>query len=95
MVHLLHSLFTLPLGLYNDKLPIIRALKWEIPDTGFPKIVILSKLDFATDDSFLGGAADKFESHATGLTSTDLRHLDTNMYQVATEDNKGARTIKS
>ena len=58
-------------------------------------MVILPKIAFATNASFLGGAAEDFESHVTGLNSTDLRHLDTNAYQVAAKEDDGARIIES
>ena len=93
MVQFLHYLFTLLLGPYNDKPLIICALEGEFPDTGLPRMVILPKLTFATNTSFLGGAADDFESQVTGLSSTDLRHLDTNAYQVVVEGDNGAQTI--
>ena len=94
-VQLLHSLFTLPLGLYNDKPLIICALVGDFLDTGLPRMFILPKLAFAANASFLVGTADDFESHVTGLNSTDLGHLDTNAYQVEAEGDNGARTIES
>ena len=74
---------------------IICALEGEFPDTRLPRMVILPKLAFATNGSFLGGTADDFESHVTGLSSTDLCHLDTNVYKVGAERDDGARTIES
>ena len=80
------------MGPYDDKSPIICVFEGEFPDTGLPRMVILPKISFATN---LGGAADDFESYVTGISSTDLCHLDTNAYQVAVEGDDGAWTIES
>ena len=52
-------------------------------------------MTFASNDSFLGCAEEEFEDHVTTLSSTLLRNLDTNAYQVAFSSDEGARTIES
>ena len=94
-VQLLHSLFTLPLGPYDDSIPRLCALEREVPDTRHPNIVLLTPMAFATNDTFLERSEEEFESHMTGVSSTLLRHLDSNAHQVASASDNGARTIDS
>ena len=93
-VQLLHSLFTLSLGPYDDTPPRLCALVGDDVDS-VPHVVSLSPMAFASNDSFLGSAEDDFEAHVTGLTSTLHRHLDSNAHQVASEGDDGARSIAS
>ena len=94
-VQLLHSLFILPLGPYDDSTPRLCALERDVPDTRHPNIVLLTPMAFAINDTFLGSSEEEFESHMTGLSSTLLRHLDSNAHQVASASDDGARTIDS
>ena len=92
-VQLLHSLFTLPFGPYDDSPPRLCALVGTNPSD--PEVVRLTPMAFAVNDPFLGSAEEDFEAHVTGLTSTLKRHLDSNALQIASEEDDGARMITS
>ena len=67
-VQLIHSLFTLPSGPYDDGPPRLCAIVGA--EFGKAHVVGLSPMTFAANDSFLGSAEEDFEAHVTGLTST-------------------------
>ena len=93
-VELLHSLFMLPLGPYDENYPVICTIEGRILENGLPSFRILPKMVFAKNDNFWrGGGDDEFEAHMTGLSSTLLRNLDSNAFQELSEEEDGAREI--
>ena len=92
---LLHSLFSLPQGPYDESTPRLCALVDDVPADGFPTIALLTPMAFASNEPFPGSSEEEFESHVTGLPSTLLRNLDTNAMQAASVADEGTRTINS
>ena len=92
---LLHSLFSLPQGPYDESTPRLCALVDDVPADGFPTIALLTPMAFASNEPFPDSSEEYFESHVTGLPSTLLRNLDTNAMQAASVADEGTRTINS
>ena len=94
-MELLHSLFSVSSGDYDIHPPKLCALKGDLLEGGIPRIVTLTPMSFARNESFLGSSEADFEEHYTGLSSTHLCHLDFNAHQAANENDDGVKLVYS
>ena len=91
----LHSLFITGVSAVGYLEGILYALQGEIPSKGFPKVVKLEPLLFASNTPFIGTARLEFASHLTGLESALPQDYESNAHQVATEEDEGHWRVQS
>ena len=77
-VQLLHSLFVVSLGDYDDHPLKLCALKGDLIADGLPRMVTITPMSFAENETFLGSSETDLKEHYTGLPSTHLHHLESN-----------------
>ena len=69
LVTMLHSLFSLPAGEFEEVPGDLCALVGELPPKGKPSFVRLSALTAAANEGFIGSCKEDFDAHVTSLSS--------------------------
>ena len=95
LVTVLHSLFSLPAGEFEEGAGDLCALAGELPPEGKPSFVRLSALTAAANEGFIGCSREDFDAHVTSLSSTSRGALDEVGHESVSLTEPGARYLAS
>ena len=92
---MIHSLFLLSAGEYEEGLGDLCGFVGELPAAGYPQFVRLPPLALASNEQFWGVSREEFDAHVTSLPSVHPQDLDISCQEPVSETDEGARQIRS
>ena len=94
-VSVIHSLFLLSAGEYEEGLGDLCGFVGELPAEGYPQFVRLPPLALASNEQFWGVSREEFDAHVTSLPSVHPQDLDISCQEPVSATDEGARQIRS